>query len=401
MPGSFGVRVWGPLEDFAEGFATELVGLGYSPRGGEAQLRLMAHLSRWMSGQGLAAGDLTAEGVERFSEARRASHRGLRSPRALVGLLGHLRSRGVVPRGPVVATVDSAEVLLERFGDYLSRERGLAAATVRSYVSQVRPFVREHTASGFDELSGRQVAVFVTERSLVQPPRSVAVRANALRALLRWLWQERLVSSMSLADAVGKIAAPTLSVPPRALSAAELAAVAAALPSGLARARDEAILALMWRLGLRAGEVAGLRLEDIDWRAGIVLVRGKRARLDHLPLPVDVGKLVTGYLSRGRPRVPAHRQVFLALDAPHGPLGAAAVSSVAGRALAAGGVAGGGGAHRLRHTAACGVLAAGGGLVEVGQLLRHASPETSAIYARSDQRALAVLARPWPTGAGR
>lgn len=135
----------------------------------------------------------------------------------------------------------------------------------------------------------------------------------------------------------------------------------AGLPSSPARVRNEAMLALMWRLGLRAGEVAGLRLEDIDWRAAIVLVRGKRARLDQLPLPVDAGNLLAGYLSRGRPRGPAHRQVFLALDAPHGPLGAAAVSSVAGRALAAAGVSGGGGAHRLRHTAACGVLAAAAG----------------------------------------
>jgi integrase/recombinase XerD len=401
MAGWFGVRVSGPLEEFGEGFAAELAGLGYSWRGGEGQLRLMAHMSRWMSAQGLAGGDLTVEAVERFVVARRASYRGLRSPRALVSLLGYLRSRGVVPQALVVAATDPGEVLLERFGCYLSRELGLAAATVDSYVSQVRPFVGEHVAGGWGALTGRQVAVFVTERSLVQPPRSVAVRANALRALLRWMWREGLVSSPSLAHAVGKIAAPTGSVPPRALSASELAGVVAALPAGSARVRDEAMLALMWRLGLRAGEVGCLRLEDINWRAGIVLVRGKRARLDHLPLAVDVGKLLTCYLSRGRPRGPAYREVFLALDAPHRPLSSAAVSSVAARALAAAGVAGGGGAHRLRHTAACGVLAAGGGLIEVGQLLRHASPQTSAIYARSDHRALAVLARPWPRGATR
>lgn len=191
MSGSFGVRVSGPLEDFAEEFATELAGLGYSSRGGEAQLRLMAHLSRWMSAQGLAVDDLTAEAVERFADARRASHRGLRSPRALVGLLVHLRSRGVVAREPVLARTDPAEVLLERFGGYLERERGLAAATVRSYVSQVRSFAGEHCGR-WGALTGRQVAVFVTERSLVHPPRSTAVRANALRTLLRWLWQEEL-----------------------------------------------------------------------------------------------------------------------------------------------------------------------------------------------------------------
>lgn len=400
MAGSFGVRVSGPLEEFVEAFAAELSGLGYSGRGGEGQLRLMAHLSRWMSAQGLTPGDLTAEMVERFVIARRASYRGLRSARALVPLLGYLRSRGAIPRAPVVAAMDSVEVLLERFGGYLARERGLAEATVTSYVSQARPFVREHTPEKWGALAGRQVAVFVTERSLAQPPRSVAVRANALRCLLRWMWREGLVSSLSLADAVGKVAAPTGNVPPKALNVTELESLVAGLPAGSARARAEAMLGLMWRLGLRAGEVARLRLEDVTWREGVVLVRSKRARRDHLPLPVDIGKLLAGYLSRGRPRGPAHREVFLALDAPHRPLSSTAVSSVAARALAAAAIAGGGGAHRLRHTAACGVLAAGGGLAEVGQLLRHSSPETSAIYARSDHRALVVLARPWPTSAG-
>jgi site-specific recombinase XerD len=227
------------------------------------------------------------------------------------------------------------------------------------------------------------------------------VGANALRALLRWMWWEGIVSSPSLADAVGKIAAPTGSVPARALSRGEIADLVAGLPAGPVRLRNEAMLALMWRLGLRAGEVASLQLGDIGWRAGVLLVRGKRRRLDQLPLPVDVGELLAGYLSRGRPGARAHREVFLALDAPHGPLTAAAVSSVAARALADAGVAGRGGAHRLRHTAACGVLAAGGGLAEVGQLLRHGSPAASAIYARSDVAALAALARRWPAGATR
>lgn len=254
MSGSFGVGVLGPLEDFAERFAAELSGLGYSWRGGEAQLRLMAHLSRWMSAQGLAAGELGAGAVDRFAVARRGSHRGLRSPRALVPLLGHLRSIGAVPPEPVVAaTIDPAEGLLERFGRCLDCERGLAAATVRSYVSQVRPFARQHADEGWGVLSERQVTAFVTACSLAQPPRSVAVRANALRALLRFLWREGSVCSPSLADAVGKIVAATQSTPPRALSAAELGAVAAALPSGPARARNEAMLTLMWRLGLRAG----------------------------------------------------------------------------------------------------------------------------------------------------
>jgi integrase len=161
------------------------------------------------------------------------------------------------------------------------------------------------------------------------------------------------------------------------------------------------MLALMWRLGLRAGEVASLRLDDIDWRIGVIAVHGKRGRHDHLPLPVDVGKPLAVYLRRGRPAGRTHREVFLALDAPHRPLKASGVSSVAARALARAGIPGPGAAHRLRHTAACAVLATGGGLVEAGQLLRHSSPQATAVYAKSDLAALAVLARAWPVEARR
>src|SRR5207247_1223415 len=121
-----------------------------------------------MLAQGLEVGDLGAAAVEGFAAARRASHRGLRSARALAPLLGHLRSLGAVPPEPVAATTDPAEALLERFGRYLDCERGLAAATVRSYVSQARPFVCEHADGGWGALRERQVRAFVTERSLGQ-----------------------------------------------------------------------------------------------------------------------------------------------------------------------------------------------------------------------------------------
>ena len=299
---------------------------------------------------------------------------------------------------PVVAPVAAADVLAERFAGYLSTQRGLAPATVRSYLCQVRPFLARHACveGGWASLTARQVADFVTDRAAGQRPRSVAVGANALRALLRWMWREGIVPS-PLADAVGSVAAPTGTVVPRALSAAQVRDLFAALPGGgPVRLRDEAMLALMHRLGLRAGEVASLRLDDIDWRVGVLVVRGKGARCEQLPLPVDVGKLLAAYLRRGRPVGTAHRQVFLAVDAPHHRLAGSAVSSVASRALFRAGIPGPGAAHRLRHTAACRVLAGGGGLVEAGQLLRHTSAAATAVYAKADLTALAVLARPWP-----
>ncbi len=397
------VRVSGPLEGFAAGFRAELEGLGYAQRSCEAQLGLMKHLSGWLAARGLPVGDLTVEVADRFLADRRGRYSHLRGRRALVPLLGYLRARGVAPRPPAVVAVGPAEQLAERFARYLAVERGLAAETVRSYVSQVRPFLLAHAGEGggWAAVTERQIGEFVTARAVGQRPRSVAVGVNALRALLRWMWREGVVGR-PLAEAVGSVAAPSGTAPPRALSAGEVAEVYAALPAaGPVRLREEAMLGLMRRLGLRAGELVGLRLEDIDWRAGVLTVRGKGRRGEQLPLPVDVGRLLVAYLRAGRPTGTRHREVFLAVDAPHQPLGRGAVCSVASRALARAGVPGPGGAHRLRHTTACRVLAAGGGLVEAGQLLRHTTAAATAVYARSDLAALGVLARPWPGQATR
>jgi len=294
-----------------------------------------------------------------------------------------------------------ADVVAAGFAQYLSQQRGLAAETVRSYVSQVRPFLSEYVDDDgrCGSLTAQQVAAFVTSRAVGQRPRSVQVGANALRSLLRWMWREQMVPA-PLVDAVGSVVAPTLTAVPKALSTEQVSHMQAALPAdGPVRLRNEALLTLMWRLGLRAGEVAALRLDDVDWRSGVVTVLGKGGGREQLPVPVDVGKLLADYARRGRPVGNAHRQVFLGVDAPHRPLTAAAVSSVAARAFARAGITGPGAAHRLRHTAACGVLTAGGGLMEAGQLLRHASPAATAIYAKSDVVALAALTRPWPGGA--
>ena len=159
------------------------------------------------------------------------------------------------------------------------------------------------------------------------------------------------------------------------------------------------MLTLLARLGLRAGEVAALTLEDIDWRAGEITVRGKGTRCERLPLPTDAGEAITGYLRDGRPEpFEAARQVFLRARAPHRALTAGAVSgavSTAGRRTGIGPVH----AHRLRHSAATGMLRAGAPLTEIGQVLRHRRLLSTAIYAKADIQALRALARPWPGGA--
>jgi integrase len=158
--------------------------------------------------------------------------------------------------------------------------------------------------------------------------------------------------------------------------------------------RDYAVLLLMVRLGLRAGGVAALRLDDLDWHAGEALIHGKGGREDRLPVPVDVGQALVSYLHR-RGRFEASRALFLRVFAPAGPLGVNGVKAVVSEAGRRAGVPRVG-AHRLRHTAATAMLREGASLPEIGQVLRHDELETTAIYARVDRRALRPLALPWP-----
>lgn len=397
MAGRCRASVSGPLGGFVEGFLGELAELGYSPRSYEWQLRLLRHLSEWLAAQGLATGDLTTVVVSRFLAERSRAGVKMRSERAMAPLLGYLRRAGVVPDPLPVTPESPAEVLAAGFAHYSLVERGLAAGTVAGYVGQMRPFLTEFPGPDhWRELTARQVSVFVTHRAVGRCRASIKNEAKALRALLRWMWLERSTSA-SLADAVGSFAADRGTRPPQALSATEVTALRTAVTGRADRLRNEAMVALMLRLGLRAGEVAALRLEDIDWQAGLLRVHGKGDHLDALPLPVDVGEALAAYVMKGRPLAAGSRQVFLRSPAPDSGLSVAAVSLMVSAALQSGGVTGPGAAHRLRHTAACGVLAAGGGLIEAGQLLRHTRVGSTAIYAKADLPALRGLARPWPT----
>jgi site-specific recombinase XerD len=220
-----------------------------------------------------------------------------------------------------------------------------------------------------------------------------------LRSLLRWL---HLTGQMgvSLAQAVPSPAGWRLAGLPKGLEPDQLCQLLDGCDqrTGSGR-RNYAILLLLSRLGLRAGEVARLGLDDIDWHHGQFTVVGKGNRAEQLPLPADVGAAITAWLRRGRPRTAEGRTVFVRVHAPHRPLTTGGVTNVvfdAARRAGLGTVH----AHRLRHTAATAMLRAGSPLAEVGQVLRHRSPLTTAIYAKVDHDALSVLARPRPVDAG-
>jgi integrase/recombinase XerD len=399
---SSGVRVAGPLAAFAPGFVEDLVARGYRPGTAADHLRLMVDVSRWLTEQGLGAGDLTAVAVERFFADRRASGRArLRSRRALGPLFDYLRGLGVVPPAVSVAPSTPGEVLIERYSMYLLKRRGLTASTVRNYVGVARVFLadleRVRGGLALPELDAAAVTEFVLRESRRCSVGSAKCMVTRLRALLRFLHLEGEIER-DLAGVVPSVASWRLASLVKALDARSVGRLLSSCDrrTWVGR-RDFAILTLLSRLGLRAGEVAALRLADVDWRAGEVLVRGKGSRQERLPLPADVGEPLAGWLARGRPRC---ESVFLftRMRAPHGGLSAGAVSQIVRRACQRAGLPMVS-AHRLRHTAATEMLRAGGNLTEVGQVLRHRGRDVTSIYAKVDRLALAAVVQPWPGAA--
>jgi integrase/recombinase XerD len=314
-------------------------------------------------------------------------------------LLGYLHDEQVLPPEQVAAT--PAEELLASYRRYLILERGVAPLTALRYERMARRFLlgrvsRADAQTGAEDLSGAEVIAYLAGCcSRLSTTGSAKREAADLRSLLRFLYLEAKVPVL-LVHAVVSPAAWRLTGLPRSISAAQAEALVLSCERGAPSGRrDFAILVVLVRLGLRAGEVARLGLDDIDWRQGQILVRGKGRRLDHLPLPADVGEAIVEWLRDGRPRRGAAREVFTRLRAPDGPLTPGAVSAVVRRACQRAGLAPIG-AHRLRHTAAVGMLRGGANLGEVGRALRQQRPQTTAMYAKVDLVALAELARPWP-----
>ena len=397
MADLFGIRVTGPLQGHARGFSEQLTELGYTRLSAADQLRLMAHLSRWLASRGLDAGQLTPQRAEQFLRARRrAGHASRLSQRGLTPLLGYLRGQGVTPQ-PMPAASTPVQQMVGDYRVYLAQERGLAAGTIRRYVRDAGLFLTEYLArddSDLGALTPGEVTDFVLRECRRRGPGSARNLVASLRSLLRFCYLQGH-TARQLAPAVPAAAGWRGGALPRGVDAGQVSRLLRSCDrdTGTGR-RDYAILVLLSRLGLRVGEVAALTLDDIDWRHGEIVVRGKGGRRERLPLPADAGQALAGYLSGGRP-AQAGRLLFLRVLAPRDGLSPTGIATVVRAACDRAGLPRAG-AHRLRHSAASEMLRAGAGLPEVAQVLRHASLATTAIYAKVDRAALRSLARPWP-----
>jgi site-specific recombinase XerD len=389
------------LEPYADGYARWLADQGFSQGRIERRVDQLGHLSHWLAIEGLGPDALTAERQLRFSEARRAAgYRTWLSPRSLRVPLAYLRDAGFIAVPAVVVPEGPVGRLVEDYRRYLAGERGLVAHTIENYERVARLFLAEREqleGLGLERLAAQDVSAFLACEC---PKRSVSGARDlikGLRALLRYLHVAGVIA-MPLQWAVPAVAYRRdhnlpLGLPPETV-ARLLASCDRRRTVGR---RDYAVLLLLARRGLRAGEVAALELEDIDWRRGEFQVRGKGARLAMLPLPVEVGQAIVSYLRR-RPQHVGSRAVFLLARAPFCQLSGHTVTGIVHRACIRAELPVVH-AHRLRHTAATELLRAGGSLPEVAQVLRHRQLATTTIYAKVDRRSLRELARPWPGGA--
>ena len=393
------VRVTGPLAELASGFAEELGRLGYTELSARNQVRVLAHLSRWMAEQGFVPVELTRVRLEQFLDARRdAGYTCWLSERGLRPLVTYLVGSRAMPALEAELRDSPVERLLDAYGRHLLIERGIKTTTITGYRSAVRPFLEQRVRGDRLELGGLKAADvtrFMLRACRGQEVGSAKYLVTALRSLLRYLHLEG--KAPDLTAAVPAVAGWRGGHLPRGLEPNQVTRMLTACDRDtVAGRRDYAMLMLLARLGLRGCEVAALELDDIDWRRGELVIRGKGDRQERLPLPADVGEAVSAYPPNGRPRVES-RGVFLSVKDKFGDLTSQGVRAVVGPACDRAGMTRFA-AHRLRHTVATEMLRAGAGIPEVGQILRHRSLSNTALYAKFDRAGRRDLAQPWPRG---
>ena len=395
----------GPLSTQVAGFAKWTRDEGYASPSRERKALLATGFSRWLGQQAVSLRCVSSEHVARYLRFRARRVRIQRGDAAtLRQFIDLLRRHRVVPPEKILpGRLTPVEQVADAFGRYLRNERVLSEAAVVNYV----PFVRRFLTNRFGDrpvrlsrLCARDVVRFVQRQAPRLHLKCAKLLTTALRSFLHYARYRGDIAG-DLAAAVPTVANWSMTSIPRAIPAEAVRRLLASIDRCTATGRrDYAILLLLARLGLRAGEVARLELEDIDWNAGSLSIQGKGGQRSTLPLPADVGAAIAAYLRYGRPPS-STRRVFLRAKAPiRGLLGAQAISSLVQHNLARAGIqAPTHGAHQFRHALATEMLRHGASLTEIGEVLRHRSPQTTMIYTKVDLESLRTLALPWPGGA--
>jgi site-specific recombinase XerD len=389
-----------PLVAELQRFTTSLIEQGYADVTVQVKVKLVTSFGQWLKRNRLAVTDLAEPLVETFLKRKHRVHRG--DLRTLQQFLDHLRRHKVVPARELTCNRSPLAQILNRYETHLRIERGLVTHTILEYQSFVRKFLMERFRRRpllLKAVKASDISDFVLCHAPGMRVKRAQVMTTAFRSFFRFLFAKGELQA-DLAASVLTVANWQQSTVPKYLARKEVERVLKACDRRTAVGRrNYAILLLLARLGLRAGEVVGLQLEDINWRAGEILVRGKGLLHDRMPLPADVGEALASYLRRDRPPCQT-RQVFVCMKAPRrGFAHPSTLSTIVRRAIVHADLHPPlKGAHLLRHSLATSLLRSGATMGEIGEVLRHRAPNTTEIYAKVDFEGLRSLAHPWPIG---
>jgi len=394
----------GSLSAFIQVFVKQQQDQGYAAASVKASTRLVNDFVTWLDQRGIKGQSLTATHVADYLDDRWLQRRRRRGDAFTL----HWFARLIAPEGYLSnskrkAAITPALRTLQEFEQYLLRERGLAAATIRLYGDSVGRFLENAFGDAevrLDHLAAIDVIRFVqADAARLHHPKRAQVMTTALRSFLRYgRYHGDIVTDLDAC--VPTVANWSMAGIPKTISPSQVQSLLAKCDQQSASGiRDYAMLLLISRLGLRASEVVDLTLDDLDWTEGILRIRGPAQRVDCLPLPADVGTALANYLRQGRPTC-SLRNVFIRSHAPRRALrGPGTVSCIVRRALLRAGIdSPTKGAHLLRHSLATQMLGGGASLGEIAEILRHRNPQTTTIYAKVDLVSLHTLALPWPGG---
>jgi integrase/recombinase XerD len=395
----------GPLALHIIAFAKNQKGQGYTRYSIHRQVLLAASFSHWLMQKGIALRHVKSDHLGQYLRHRAQRVRCHNFDIAcLKRLLDFLRGEGLIASEKILARrLTPAERIVQAYAEYLREARGLAKTSIINYVPFIRGFLNKRFSKGpavLSQLNAHDVVGFVQQQATHLHQKRAKLLTCALRSFLRYA-RYRGDLKLDLAAAVPVV--PNWSMPsiPRGIGMDQVRHLLASINRRTAIGRrDYAILLLLARLALRSSEIVSLDLEDIDWKAGRLNVRGKGGRQYELPLPKDVGKAIVAYLQHGRPHS-ISRRVFLRSRPPiRGFFGQGGIGSLVRQSIIrAGVISPTKGAHQFRHGLATQMLRHGASLTEIGEVLGHRNPETTKIYTKVDLTALRTLALPWPGGA--
>ncbi len=389
----------GPLGVYMGVFADLLVAEGHCYQSGARNIRVAADYSAWLKNNQYKATDVNEGSVFKYEQFRKIHrHPFLTDHAALYRLLNMLRSLNVIePSAPTV--LDETSQIVCDFEEYLLQNQGLCNTSVIRHRTTLRKFLHQCCplgVSSFSNLRAKDVRQFIVKHAHDQSASSAKNMCWTLRTFSRYLLHQGH-TTYNLSCAVPSIRSWSLTALPEHLTFGQITEVLNSCDnSSIIGLRDYAIVMLLSRLGLRANEIALLKLDDINWHAGHVNIRGKGRTLVTLPLLSEVGEALSNYLQNARPRTDS-RSVFVRTLAPHSAFASSAgISQIAKAALKRAGIeVSHKGTHIFRHSLATNLLQAGASLSEIGQLLRHKSHDTTRIYAKVDIDGLRTLAMPW------